>query len=55
MYTDFNIQRTYTGSYVVRANSERFGKQAIVFEHYSFYVALAWIKQQKALANSVKR
>lgn len=34
MYKNFRIYKTETGTYVLKADSKRFGKQAIIFEHY---------------------
>jgi hypothetical protein len=34
MYKNFRIYRTETGTFILKADSKRFGKQAIIFEHY---------------------
>lgn len=34
MYKNFRIYRTENNTYILRADGERFGKQAIIFESY---------------------
>lgn len=43
MYSNFKIEKTDNNTYVVRADSDRFGKQAIVFESYSHRECLNWM------------
>lgn len=41
--SNFNVEQTDTGTWVVKADSKRFGKQAIVFEGSSRREALNWM------------
>lgn len=43
MYKNFRIYRTENNTFIVRADSKRFGKQAIVFESYSVKDCVKWI------------
>ena len=45
MYTNFRIYKTETGTFVVRADSKRFGRQAIVFESYNTKDCWKWIQE----------
>ena len=35
MYKNFRIYKTDNNTFVLKADSERFGKQSIIFEHYN--------------------
>ena len=43
MYKNFRIYNTDNNTFVVRADSKRFGKQAIVFESYKVKDCVRWI------------
>ena len=43
MYRNFQIFKTEQNTFVVRADSKRFGKQAIVFESYNTKECWRWI------------
>ena len=34
MYKNIRVEQAYSGTWLVKADSERFGKDAIIFEHY---------------------
>lgn len=44
MYKNFRIYKTENNTFIVRADSERFGKQAIVFESYNTKECWQWIR-----------
>jgi hypothetical protein len=44
MYRNFQIYKTDTNTFVVKADSKRFGKQAIVFESYNAKDCWKWIQ-----------
>lgn len=46
---NFKLEKTPTGTWVVKADSRRFGQQAIVFESYKMMECVAWIKEKEAL------
>lgn len=46
---NFKMEKTSTGTWVVRADSKRFGRKAIVFESYKMMECVAWIKEKEAL------
>lgn len=58
MYKNFRIYVTETGTFVVKADSKRFGKQAIVFEGFDVKSCWKWItvnyrnKSGKVITNS---
>lgn len=43
VYKNFHIYATDNGTFVVRADSKRFGKQEIVFESYNLKECVNWI------------
>lgn len=43
MYKNFHIYATENGTFIVRADSKRFGKQAIVFESFSTKECVNWV------------
>ena len=54
--SNFNVEQTDTGTWVVKADSNRFGKQAIVFEGSSRREALNWMyKHIQPTKESVRR
>ena len=54
--SNFNVEQTDTGTWVVKADSKRFGKQAIVFEGSSRREALNWMyKHIQPTKESVRR
>ena len=58
MYSNFKIYKSETGTFIVRADSKRFGKQAIVFESYNTKDCWKWVcdnytnKYGKKITNS---
>jgi hypothetical protein len=58
MYKNFKIYATENGSFIVKADSKRFGKQAIVFEGISAKECVSWMyanyrnKEGKIITNS---
>lgn len=58
MYKNFRIYKTENNAFVVKADSKRFGKQAIVFESYNVVECNTWIlnnyrnKEGKKITNS---
>lgn len=58
MYKNFRVFITPNNTYIVRADSKRFGKQAIVFESYDIKHCIKWIyenytnKDGKVITNS---
>lgn len=44
---NFKLEKTLTGTWVVKADSQRFGQQAIVFESYKMSECVAWIKEKE--------
>ena len=58
MYKNFHIYATENATFIVRADSKRFGKQAIVFESFSTKECISWIynnyrnKSGKIITNS---
>lgn len=58
MYKNFRIYVTETGTFVVKADSKRFGKQSIMFESFDVKSCWKWIttnyrnKSGKVITNS---
>ena len=58
MYKNFRIYKTENNTYIVKADSKRFGKQAIVFESFKLRECFDWIfenyrnKDGKKITNS---
>lgn len=57
MYRNFHIYKTENNTFIVKADSERFGSQAIVFEHFDIKKAIEWMynnyrnKEGKVITN----
>lgn len=45
MYKNFRIYATDNNTFIVKADSERFGKQAIVYESYNVKDCWKWITE----------
>ena len=43
MYKNFRIYKTDNNTYVLKADSKRYGKQAIIFEHYNRKSVVAYM------------
>lgn len=55
-YTNFKVERTPQGTWIVRADSKRFGSGSIVFESYSRSECNNWVKKQGgSTANASKK
>lgn len=44
MYKNIRVEQSYSSTWLVRADSERFGKDAIMFEHYDCEKAVEYAK-----------
>ena len=44
MYKNIRVEQAYSGTWLVKADSERFGKDAIIFEHYDCDKAVEYAK-----------
>ena len=44
MYKNIRVEQAYSGTWLVKADSERFGKHAIIFEHYDCDKAVEYAK-----------
>ena len=58
MYRNFHIFKTENNTFILKADSKRFGKQAIVFESYDVKHCIKWMyehytnKEGKVITNS---
>lgn len=48
MFENIKIERTDNGTWVVRADSKRFGKEAIMFESFRYKEASAYARNLKS-------
>lgn len=54
MYKNFRIYKTEQGTFIVKADSKRFGTQAIVFESYTTKACWKWISDNYRNKNGKK-
>lgn len=48
MYKNVRVEQSYTGTWLVRADSQRFGENAIMYEDFDFNCAMNYAKRLEA-------